>query len=263
MKVSLIIPTYNEAETIETVIERALYPLEGYSISRESGFDPEVIVVDDSSPDGTAAVASSVEDERVNVVVREGESGLSSAVLEGFEQAREESDVLAVCDGDLQHPPEVVRNLAKVIEVDSFTRVAVGTRRKPPGGVKGMGPARALISEGATALGKVCVRNARLTTDPMSGMFALRRELYEEISDVLNPRGYKILLEILAKSELADHEVADVPYVFKQRAAGESSMGLEVMGEYCLQLSELLRYRLSAARERPEDSVFKTEHDQE
>ena len=97
MKVSIVVPTYNEAENMKILIPRINKSLAGYN--------HEIIVVDDSSPDRTAEIAKMLsKDYPVKVFVREGKLGLASAILYGFNKS--DGDVLGVIDADLQHPPE-------------------------------------------------------------------------------------------------------------------------------------------------------------
>ncbi|MEM4475221.1 MAG: glycosyltransferase, partial [Fervidicoccaceae archaeon] len=125
-ELSVIIPTYNEAENIPVLLRRLKRALESSSV----GDKYEVIIVDDSSPDGTAKVAEetarkeSIED-KVRVIVRPGRLGLSTAVLEGVKLAR--GKYLVVMDADLQHPPEKVPEIYSRL-VDGADLV-IGSRR--------------------------------------------------------------------------------------------------------------------------------------
>jgi dolichol-phosphate mannosyltransferase len=99
VKISVVVPTYNEAENIKKLIPLVASVLEDYR-------DYEVVIVDDNSPDGTAKVAEEVsESYPVRVLKRDGKLGLASAILHGFHHSR--GDILGVIDADLQHPPDV------------------------------------------------------------------------------------------------------------------------------------------------------------
>jgi dolichol-phosphate mannosyltransferase len=225
--VAVVVPTYREAETIVDVIEQlhaALHDL-----------DHQVLVVDDT-PDYTTirAVASEFfSDDRVHCVHRRGD-GLASAVLEGF--ARADADVLAVCDGDGQHPASVVRTL--VAKVQTGADLAVGSRYARGGSVAGDWPAhRRLISWGADTLARVLVPTARRLSDPMSGLFAVDAELIAGVQERLDPSGYKILLEVAARAPV--QTVHEVGYTFGAREAGSSSLGPREYARYVHHLAAL------------------------
>ena len=170
MKISVIVPTYNEAENIKKLIPMIDSVLKDY--------DYEIIVVDDNSPDGTAEVAKKLAEQYpVKVLVRKKKLGLASAILYGFMNANE--DVLGVIDADLQHPPELLGKMAKKIK-DGYD-IVIASRYVKGGGTEGWSFHRWLIS-------KVAILLARPLTnvkDPMSSCFLL---------------SYKLLLEILVKS---------------------------------------------------------------
>ena len=238
---SVVIPTYNEADNIRVVLDKLIESLE------ESGFrDFEVIVVDDDSPDGTWRVALeySKSDPRVRVIRRVGERGLASAVLRGAREAR--GRYILVMDADMQHPPEIAPTLLrKALETDAD--VVVASRYTRGGGVEGWSRLRLLISRGATLLAHLLVKESRLTSDPMSGFFLARADLLR--SSELKPRGYKVLLELLGRSG-SRIRVVDVPYVFKRRLSGESKLGLGTITDYVLhliRLSKLAKFALVGA----------------
>lgn len=208
--VSVIIPTYNEVENICRIIERVHIAL--------SQNDHEVIVVDDDSPDKTwqAAREEYATDGRVRVVRRTDEKDLGTAVARGFREARNE--FCAVIDADLQHPPEKLPSF-----LDAFgpgVDLVIGSRHVPGGGIDGWPRHRQLISKVATWIAKAGVPAARGLDDPMSGFFVVRRATVADIN--LNPKGYKILLEILTKCEIRG--VFEHPYTFREREYGESKL---------------------------------------
>ena len=213
--VSIIIPTYNERENIEQVVERCRDALAEYRF--------EIVVIDDDSPDGTWRF---VEDEyegleAVRVVRRTEDSGLATAVSRGFDEATYE--LCAVIDADLQHPPEKLPEL--IAAFDSGADIVIGSRHVPGGGVENWSRFRRLVSRGAMTIAKLALPPTRGISDPMSGFFAVRREILTGVS--LAPTGYKILLEILLKCDY--DRVVEVPYVFTERERGESKLSA---GEY-------------------------------
>ncbi|MCE4601341.1 MAG: glycosyltransferase family 2 protein [Desulfurococcales archaeon] len=227
-RVSVIIPTYNEADNIELLLDRLT------SVLRAEGFeDYEIIAVDDNSSDGTCDIVrrKSREDPRIKCILRVNEKGLSSAVVEGFKNAS--GEILVVMDADLQHPPETVPRLVEAVMRGAD--VAVASRYGRGGGVAGWSRLRLLMSRIATIGVKILVREAKRTTDPLSGFFAVRRDALR-LGD-LKPKGFKILLEILARHPCL--KVVDVPYVFQRRHGGESKLGFFVVTDFISQSWEI------------------------
>lgn len=210
--VSVIIPTYNELENIEQIVDRVLEAFD------EAPFTVEVLVMDDSSPDGTGTHAESVyaDDSRVRVVHRTENPGLSQAVSEGFSRAN--GTYCAVIDADLQHPPERLPLL--VNELADGADIAIGSRYIDGGRIENWSATRRFVSKGASGITKLTIPSTRDISDPMSGFFAVRRSVLSGIQ--LEPKGYKILIEILSKCEF--EAVAEVPYVFTERERGESKL---------------------------------------
>ena len=211
--VSVIIPTFNEKENISSVITRCLKALP------PSSFDTEVIVVDDDSTDYTWQYPKRLfgHDPRVRVIRRQtAEEGLARSVADGFEAASNE--YCAVIDADLQHPPEKLSELFTVL--DGGADIAIGSRHTDDGGIENWPLWRKVISKGATLCARVALPSGRAVSDPMSGFFAVRRSVIENVE--LDPQGYKILLEILGKGSY--ETVTEVPYVFRERERGESKL---------------------------------------
>ncbi|MFK0734293.1 MAG: glycosyltransferase [Gloeotrichia echinulata GP01] len=229
---SLVIPTYKERENIEKVV-RILSQLLDESIPG----DYELIVVDDDSPDRTWEVAQSLIEEypQLRVMRRQQERGLSSAVIRGWQVAK--GSILGVIDGDLQHPPEVLMQLLR--EMIQGADLAVASRHVEGGGVSSWSIVRRILSRGAQILGLMILPGVLgRVTDPMSGYFMVRRSAIADA--ILNPVGYKILLEIIGRGKV--REIAEVGYVFCERKQGESKVTWKQYVEY---IHHLLRLRLS------------------
>jgi dolichol-phosphate mannosyltransferase len=217
MRVSIIVPTYNERDNLLALFERIAKAVKE--------LDHEIIVVDDNSPDGTAELAESLSSVYpVKVVKRPGRLGLASAVVDGLKHAT--GDVVVVMDADLQHPPEVIPIMLG--RMDSCD-IVVASRYARGGGVIGFPWYRRLMSRTAALIAWVLLPASRRTSDPMSGFFAFRRSLAEGLK-VAEPKGYKILLDLLARNRSA--RVCDQPYLFMARASGRSKMGLRVVYTY-------------------------------
>ena len=228
---SLIIPTYNERTNIISLLENIAEVLAKYP--------HEVIVVDDNSPDGTwqAIEERSARDSRVHLVKRINERGLSSAVIEGFHHAT--GDILGVMDADHSHDIRLLPQMIDVISKNEANFV-VGSRRIAGGGADKWPWYRRLFSNIATVLASFLT--GVKVYDPMSGFFCLKREIYESSAPYLKPKGYKILLEILAKAK--DVQVAELPYIFVDRKQGYSKLSMNVITSFGEQLFELFLFRL-------------------
>ena len=223
---SIIIPTYNEHESITPLLKK---------IHQQVGErNYEVIFVDDDSRDGTADLINSLSGSYpVRVVVRKGKRGLATAVADGFGYSQ--SPVMVVMDADLQHPPEVIPALLQAM--DSGADIAVASRYVPGGGNLGWSKTRQVISNGAILLSHLLLPSSRRVKDPMSGFFALKRGVAEKLK--LEPIGYKILLELIVLSEHA--RVTEVPFMFQVREQGKSKLNLNQQKEYLKHLLSLMR----------------------
>lgn len=237
--VSIVIPTYNEAENVAellTRIKRSMDPL---------GLEYEVVMVDDSSADGTAEIALNTARElkiSLRLVVRRGERGLASAVFRGMREAR--GDLFLVMDADLQHPPEVgaelvLRALRENLDLVIASRYARG------GGVAGWSMHRRVVSRAASLAARLLIPRTRAVKDPMSGFFAVRKRVVEDLilERPRRGRGFKVLVEILVRGSY--ERVGEHPYVFRPRERGKSKLGLVEVLEFLLQLLELSGYRLA------------------
>jgi dolichol-phosphate mannosyltransferase len=233
---SLVVPTYDEAANIKPLLRS----LHGVLTERNVRF--EILVVDDDSPDRTWEVAGRLVSELpgLRVIRRTGASGLATAVTCGWAHAR--GAILGVIDGDGQHPPVVVADLLDAMA--DRTDVAVASRHVPGGGISNWSALRRLLSRGAQALGLLLLPGTvGRVTDPMSGYFLVRRDVIAGTD--LDPVGYKILLEVLARCDI--RRVAERPYVFLERERGESKVSA---GHYVGYLRHLMRLRLHPLRSR-------------
>ena len=226
MKISVVVPTYQERENMESLVERM-----GAALSER---DYEIVIVDDNSPDGTAeAVASLANRYPVRVIKREGVRGLGSAILEGLRNAK--GDLIGVIDSDLQHPPEVLARL--VAEMENGTDIAIASRYVPGGGVENWSLSRRIVSKGAILLARPLTK----VRDPVSGCFMITRQVQDAIT--FTPTGYKFLLELLVRGKY--HQVREVPYTFHSRLTGKSKLGV---GEYANYLRLLFQLYISPRR---------------
>lgn len=229
-EISIIAPTFNEAGNIPRLVEGIDKAFNDACLVL-----PEIIIVDDNSPDGTAATAEKVAEHRnapMQVLCRTDERGLATAVIKGWDLSN--SPIVAVIDADLQHPPELMVSLLKAIQEDAD--LAVATRYTEGGGTGDWNLPRKIISKTATFLAHAAIPSIRnVIHDPMSGCFAIRKELLNGVD--LNPTGYKILLEVAARCPVK--KVVEVPYTFALRTEGQSKFGSKQMWEFLVHLWRL------------------------
>jgi dolichol-phosphate mannosyltransferase len=237
---TLVIPTRNEAGNVPRLVRELGEAL--------AGVDYRVIFVDDSTDETPAVIhALSEEDGRISLIHRasaEQDGGLSTAVATGMDAVANESEYTCVMDADLQHPPEKVRELlekAQSTEAD----VVVASRYARGGSYAGLpGPVRKAISVGSKYLARIVFKEARKTSDPMTGFFLVRNETISGIQ--FRPMGFKILLEILVCAP--ELRVAEVPLNFQARNAGVSKATLRQGQEYLAHIISLFWYVPSAGR---------------
>ena len=231
--ISIIVPTYNERQNIA--------PLVSLIAEAMNGYDYEVVFVDDDSKDGTATEIKALSASYpLRVIVRTEEKGLASAVVEGIRQA--EGSLLVVMDADLQHPPQVIPQLLEAIE--GGADVAIASRYIPGGSVPGWGLVRRIISKGAIFLAHLLLPLSRKVKDATSGFFAFRKEVIEGVH--LQPRGYKILLELLMVGYY--RYAAEVPLAFATRSRGQSKLTLSQHIHYLRHVLDLMRRTGELAR---------------
>ncbi len=238
---SLVIPTYNEGKNIAAMIQR-LSDIWDANL----GDDYELIVVDDDSPDRTWATAQALMTTypHLRVMRRQGERGLSTAVIRGWQMAR--GEYLGVIDGDLQHPPEVSLKLLAALQQGADLSVA--SRHIAGGGTSDWGLIRRCLSRGAQLLGLIILPQVvGRVTDPLSGYFVVRRSAIAHRP--MNPYGYKILLEVLGRGAI--DQVSEVGYVFQERRSGTSKVTSRQYVDYLWHLAKLRsRGRVTQWRQR-------------
>jgi dolichol-phosphate mannosyltransferase len=231
IRLSLIVPTFNEGKNVGEMVRRLTDLLDG-----PLGGAYELIVVDDDSPDKTWEIAAALTSEypKVRVMRRQGERGLSTAVIRGWQAAR--GEVLAVIDADLQHPPEVTLDLWK--HMASGADLAVASRHVEGGGVSDWALYRRILSRGAQLLGLALLPGVLgRVSDPMSGYFMIQRSAIARKK--MSPVGYKILIEVVGRGDV--RRIGEVGYVFRERVAGESKVTWKLYLDY---LRHLVRLRL-------------------
>ena len=244
---SVVIPTYNESENILRLITEIENNL-------PTSHFTEIIIVDDNSPDGTGKLVenyiqeqnaklengrdnssnSSSKNYRVKVVHRRAKNGLIPAILDGVKQSCGMN--VLIMDADFSHPPEVIPKMMRELALNPNS-IIIGSRFIEGGKVVGWPQRRKLLSRGASALARLGL-NVKRVKDPMSGFFALPRELIQNIS--IDTKGYKILLEILVKNK--EIPIREIPYTFTDRQSGKSKMNYNVIMNYAEAIWQLYRH---------------------
>lgn len=216
--VTVIVPTFNEAPNLAELVERICASLPAV----------EILFVDDASGDGTPQVVRELANTfPVRLIERVDERGLSTAVLRGLKEAR--TEICVVMDADLSHSPESIPRMVRAVQ--DGADVAIGSRYVRGGEIDQWPFFRRLASR----LGTTLARPLTPVRDPMAGFFCLRRNLLEGIP--LKPRGFKILLEILART--GTRNTVEVPIRFGDRSKGASKFGHRERREYMAQIREL------------------------
>jgi len=222
----LVIPTYNEADNVEPLVEAVLAQL------------PEqrtVLIVDDGSPDGTGEIADRIAAERedVRVLHRKTKEGLGPAYVAGFREALANgAEVICQMDADFSHDPvDIPRLLAALEHAD----LALGSRYAPGGGIEQWGPLRRFISKGGSAYARALLGVS--VKDLTGGFKAFRREVLERIEIGTIPSlGYAFQVETTYRAIRAGFRVVEVPILFHDRRVGESKMSGRIVIEAALRV---------------------------
>lgn len=228
-EISIVVPCYNERANVRPLVAALSHAL--------AGRDWEVIFVDDNSPDGTIdeVRALAERDGRVRGLLRVGRRGLSSAVIEGVLSSS--ARIVAVMDGDMQHDESCLGRMIDAVARDGYD-IAVGSRHVAGGDNAG------LASGWRTFLSDSGIRLVQMTLpvrlgDPMSGFFAMRRDLFAQTVPRLSGTGFKILLDVFLSAPRRPR-VLEVPFVFRPRAAGESKLDILVLVQFVAMLADKL-----------------------
>jgi dolichol-phosphate mannosyltransferase len=213
----LILPTYNEAENVDPLVRAALPRL------AEASPEHRVLIVDDSSPDGTGEIADrlAAELDSVEVVHRERKEGLGRAYLAGFELALGRgAELVLEMDSDFSHDPA---DLPRLIRAAADADLVLGSRYVRGGGVADWGFVRRSVSRGGSWYARTLLRVP--IRDLTGGFKCFRREVLETIDlSGVHSNGYGFQIELTYRALRAGFRVKEVPIVFRDRRAGSSKM---------------------------------------
>ena len=225
MRILVIIPTYNEAETICPVITATL----------DLALHPDILVVDDNSPDGTGDIVErlAAKEPRVSVLHRPEKLGLGTAYIAGFHHALKQGyDVIIEMDGDGSHNTAY---LPALVEALTDSDVAIGSRYVPGGGISRWGLWRRLISRGGNLMAQWVL--GLPVRDCTSGLRAYRRAVLEAIDfDTVKLKGYAFQVAMVYAAVTLGFRVCEVPIVFADRWSGQSKMSFAIIVEAALYL---------------------------
>ena len=225
MKISIVIPTYNEAKNIVNLLDQ-IRPL--------VADDTEIIIVDDNSPDGTSDIVQKYSQNistKIHLIVRENKDGLSSAILKGVSSASNE--IIVVMDADNSHPPHVIPQMIREIANHDLV---IASRYMPGGLISNWSTKRKILSKTGTLIAKTGLGIKQ--KDPLSGFFAFKKNIIQKID--FDAIGYKILLEILVKTDGIC--IKEIPYEFTDRKLGQSKLGFSTVLDFIKAAWKLYRY---------------------
>jgi len=220
----VVIPTYNEAESIDEVISGVL------------AADPraDVLVVDDGSPDGTAKlvadrIGADAEPARLHLLERDAKAGLGAAYRAGFAWGLEQGgyDAFVEMDADLSHPPE---RLPALLDGLAAADLVIGSRYVPGGRTVNWSRLRAALSRGGNAYVRLALRVP--IHDCTAGYRAYRRQVLDALPvAAVQSNGYCFQVEMAHRAWQQGFQVAEVPITFTERANGVSKMSRQIIAE--------------------------------
>ena len=228
------LPTYNERENLEAMVS---------ALSEVLPEDGRILVIDDSSPDGTGEIADRLAAERsdVDVLHRPRKEGLGPAYLDGFRRALElGADLVVEMDCDFSHDP---KDIPRLVAAAEDADVVLGSRYVPGGGTRNWGLLRRLISRGGSLYAQILL-GLRIR-DLTGGFKVYRRAVLETIDlDAIHSKGYAFQIEGTYRSLRAGFRVVEVPIVFVDREVGGSKMSRSIVLEAIWKVPALRLSRL-------------------
>jgi dolichol-phosphate mannosyltransferase len=225
----LVLPTYNEAANIEPFVA---------AVRSNLPADARILIVDDSSPDGTGERADRLAERLPNVSVlhRRDKEGLGPAYIAGFRRALAAGAGLVLeMDSDFSHDPAY---LPRLLEAARRADLVIGSRYVEGGGVSDWGPVRRVLSRGGSTYSRLVLGVE--VHDLTGGFKCFRREVLEAIDlDSVEVRGYAFQVEMTYRAIQLGFSVVEVPIVFRDRRAGQSKMDRSIVAEAIFGLPRL------------------------
>lgn len=228
MLISVVIPTYNEKENLNVLVDRLM---EVFSSNKING---NIVIVDDNSPDGTGELADELAvhyKPQVHVIHRSGKLGIGTAHIAGFKYSlsKLDADLIFSMDSDLSHNPEYLPNFVKLH--DQGYDVVVGSRYIKGGGVKNWGMHRRIVSKGANLLASTMLRVK--IKDMTTGYRCYSNKVLDKLDlDSIKSDGYSFLEEILYYCKKEGFKIGETPIVFVDRTYGRSKLSKKEMVKF-------------------------------
>ena len=228
MKFSIVIPVFNESKNLPLLISQI------YKVLKNHTF--ELIIIDDNSSDGTFEVLNKIKKKNFRFFIRKKRRDLSRSCVLGFDKSKYKN--ILVMDGDLQHQPKDIKKLLKIFQLKK-AHIVIGsrelfTRKKHNLSFMRLSASRILIFIVNILLGNK-------TSDPMSGFFIFKKEIFIRNKYKLFNKGYKILMDLIYLDEKYQ-KIYDVKINFANRKKGESKMNMKIL----LSLIYMILYKLYA-----------------
>ena len=228
-KFLVVIPTYNEAKTVPILITSLLSLIPDISI----------LIVDDSSPDGTGKLCEDIasRDQRVHVLHRSEKQGLGAAYLAGFSWGlSREFNLIAEMDADGSHRPTDLVRMLEVIRSDATTDLVIGSRWTNGGGVEKWTQTRKLLSKGANRYAKFLLRSS--IRDLTAGFRIYRSSLLEDINfSQVKSQGYCFQIEMALEASKLNAGIREIPIIFLDRTEGVSKMSARIILEAMIRVT--------------------------
>jgi len=217
-KYSILLPTYNEVENLPIIIWLIV------KYMSKSGFDYEIIIIDDGSPDGTLEAAEQLQNiygkSKIVLRPREKKLGLGTAYIHGIKHAT--GNFIIIMDADLSHHPKYIPEFIKLQESKNYDVIS-GTRYKGDGGVHGWDFKRKLVSRGANFLTQLLLRPG---VSDLTGSFRLyKKDVLENLIKSCISKGYVFQMEMIIRARQFNYTIGEVPIAFVDRVYGESKLG--------------------------------------
>ena len=228
MKTIIVIPTYNEKENIEKLINK-IFALNIIGL--------EILVVDDNSPDGTAQVVKNLQSKYpLHILERASKLGLGSAYIAGFKKALElQADRIFEMDADFSHDPD---DLPAILESAKNYDLVIGSRKIAGGKIIGWGFTRKFMSNGAMWLSRILL--GLKAKDVTAGFRCFNSQVLKTLNlDKIKSNGYAFQEELLYKTQKADFTITEIPVTFIDRREGKSKLSKKDIIEFFLIILKL------------------------
>lgn len=220
MKILIIIPTYNEKDNIDKIINE---------IFLQSIDNLEILIVDDNSADGTKEILNKLKSQnKINLIERSSKQGLASAYIEGFKYAIEHNfDFIIQMDADFSHNPKYLNEIISNLKTYD---VVIASRNIKGGNTKGWSLFRNLISKWGSNYARL-ILNCPIN-DLTGGFNGWKRETLKKINlDKIISKGYLFQVEMKYKAYKSKAKIIEIPIIFEQRKHGKSKMSLSIFFE--------------------------------